>query len=259
MNNSQQHILFWCIVFFSVVVFSFIFWHINQQSNHATVNSGKEDSEQIIWGVDSADYTTEDFYECVIEQYGKPKAWGRYIGTKEGVSRGLDKSEIAFLHERDISIIPIYNLFTDATGYKNGQSEAEQAIEIATAFEVKKGVSLFANIEPEYPVDSAFIQGWTDGVHSSQYKPGIYGLFKEGNAISEAFQEAASSNKKVADDVMIWSSYPQKKVTIKENAPSFNRETPDSVNVSIWQYGIEGEVCNIDTNVLKSEALERLW
>lgn len=253
---------FWVIILISVLSLSFIVWSINfsdKDDDSDSENGENGSGQEILWGVDSATYTTKEIYECVVNNYGEPDAWGRYIGSKKGVSSGLDQDEIDFLHEKDIPIIPIYNHFTDATGYDNGKNEAKKAIEIAKELGIKEGVYLFADIEPEYPVDFAFIQGWTDQLASSPYKSGIYGVFDEGSNLFKAFEAAASENDKVADEVVVWTSYPQEKVTKKDNAPKFNPEAPKSANALIWQYGLDDETCNIDTNLLREKMLEGLW
>lgn len=249
----------WLIIILSVLMIGYFIWNTPHDQSGENNGSSEDQGQEVIWGVDSATYTTDDFYNCVVDHYGKPEAWGRYMGGTEGVSAGLDKSEVAFLHEKDISIIPIYNLFTDATGYVNGKDEAERALDIAETLEIEKGVYLFADIEPNYPVDAEFITGWTETITSSDYKSGIYGVFDEGSDLYNAFETAASENESAFDEVAVWTSYPQIEVTTKENAPPFKPSAPDSAEEVLWQYGIDGETCNIDTSLFKKEVKENLW
>ena len=41
------------------------------------------------WGVDSSQKVTTDLYNCVLNNYGKPEFWGRYLTRVEGASDGL--------------------------------------------------------------------------------------------------------------------------------------------------------------------------
>lgn len=84
-----------------------------------------DNSNELHWGVDSATYTDDDFYACVVDNFGEPVVWGRYLGEKEGVSEGLDADEVQLLHDNDIQILVIYNHVEDARGYDNGVSHAE--------------------------------------------------------------------------------------------------------------------------------------
>src|SRR5699024_6856939 len=116
--------------------------------------------EELVWGVDSASLTTENMLACVEDNFGSPEVWGRYLGDKEDVSRGLTSEEIDLLHANEIKILLIWNHFTDGTGYDHGQNQAEEAIAMAQDMGVPEEVAIFANVEPIYPIDAAFIQGW---------------------------------------------------------------------------------------------------
>lgn len=214
-----------------------------------------KDSEKIYWGVDSATYTTKDSYSCVIDNFGEPKIWGRYLGEIEDVSQGLDKDEVTFLHDKDISILVIYNHFDQATGNDHGVDHAKKAITYAKDLDIPEGVAIFADIEPEFAVDSAFIEGWHDTLQDSKYKPGVYGVFDE-SALLEAFNATEKNTKK---NTIVWSAYPQKEVTTKEKAPKFAPAGPDEAMLYGWQYAIDAETCNIDTNLFKGEILDYLW
>src|SRR5690625_670844 len=109
--------------------------------------SDTDNSNTIIWGVDSASYTDESLYQCVVEHFGQPEIWGRYLGDIEGVSAGLDTEEVSYLQENDIRILVIYNHFSDATGYNHGDEEAKQAISYAEALNIPEGVAIFGYID----------------------------------------------------------------------------------------------------------------
>ncbi len=119
----------------------------------------KQDEDRTFWGVDSASMTTKEVYACVNEQFGKPKIWGRYLGTKEDVSQGITKDESQYLREQEIKILMIYNHFNDARGYDQGVELAKHAVSLADDIGLPKEKAIFADIEPDYPVDASFIQG----------------------------------------------------------------------------------------------------
>jgi hypothetical protein len=218
-----------------------------------------EEPPQILWGVDTASKLDQAFLQCVVDNYGKPSVFGRYLETKEGVSAGLTPEEVELLHQQGIKIIPIYNHFTNATAYESGAQEAQAAITYAQQIGIPEGKAIFADIEPTYPVDENFIRGWIDTLLVSPYKPGIYGVFTNESALTAAYQAAIAANQNVQSQTIIWSSNPNPVVTPKANAPEFHPGAPENVPVSIWQYGINGETCNIDTNLIQSNILDFLW
>jgi hypothetical protein len=218
-----------------------------------------QEPPQLLWGVDTASKLDQAFLQCVIDNYGTPSVFGRYLETKEGVSTGLTPDEVELLHQQGIKIIPIYNHFTNATVYENGAQEAQEAIAYAQQIGIPEGKAIFADIEPTYPVDEAFIRGWVDTLLGSPYKPGIYGVFTNDSTLTAAYQAAITVNQKVQTQSIIWSSNPDPGVTPQVNAPEFQPGAPANVPVSIWQYGIDGEACNIDTNLIQSTILDFLW
>ena len=218
-----------------------------------------EEKPTIVWGIDTASKIDQAFLQCVKDNYGEPAVVGRYLETKEDISMGLTTEEAALLHEQGAKILPIFNHFTDATGYENGAAEAKEAISYAQKIGIPDGVALFADIEPKYPVDEAFIRGWVETLLESPYKPGIYGVLTPESKLSAAYQTAVSKNKQVQDQTILWSSNPDPGVTPKDQAPAYDPGAPENVNVSIWQYGIDGKTCNIDTNLIQSPVLELLW
>lgn len=218
-----------------------------------------QEPPQLLWGVDTASPIDQAFIQCVVDNYGKPTVFGRYLETKEGVSAGLTPEEVELLHQQGIKIIPIYNHFSNATTYEGGVQEAQAAIAFAQQIGIPEGKAIFADIEPTYPVDEAFIRGWVDTLLGSPYKPGIYGVFTNDSALTAAYLAAVASNQNVQSQTIIWSSNPDPGVTPQAKAPEFQPGAPENVPVSIWQYGIDGETCNIDTNLVQSNILEFLW
>lgn len=212
--------------------------------------------QKIYWGVDSASYTDENLYQCVVENFGKPNVWGRYLGDIEDVSAGLDQDEVNYLHENDAHILVIYNHFSEATGYDHGVEEAEQAISLAEELNIPEGVAIFGDIEPDYPVDQDFINGWYETLVSSPYQPGLYGVFNEDSELFKSFHQTTKDTKK---NTILWTAYPQEEITSKDDAPKYNPNGPDDAKVFGWQYAINAKTCNIDTNLFSDDMIDVLW
>jgi|SRR5690625_439340 len=215
-----------------------------------------KDSDKTYWGVDSASLTDKDMYSCVKNNFGEPDVWGRYLGDKGDVSVGLTQDEAKFLHDKDVKILVIYNHFEEAVGYDNGVSEAKQAISYAKDLEIPEDVAIFADIEPNYSVDSAFIDGWYETLDDSNYNTGIYGVFDEDSKLLEAYNATSDDTKK---NTVVWTAEPQKDITTKDNAPKFAADGPDKAMLYGWQYGIEADECEIDTNLFKGDLFDYLW
>jgi hypothetical protein len=229
------------------------------QENSTPEKPAQEQKPTIVWGVDTASSVDQAFLQCVKKNYGAPTVFGRYLETKGDISIGLTKEEVALLHQQGIKILPIFNHFKEAVGYDRGVAEAKEAIAYAQKLGIPKGVAIFADIEPTYPVDEAFIRGWVDTLASSPYKPGIYGVLTPDSKLSAAYQAAASKNKNLKTQTILWSSNPDPGVTAKNKAPAFQPGAPKNITISIWQYGIDGKSCNIDTNLIQSTVLDQLW
>ncbi|HZG73494.1 MAG TPA: glycoside hydrolase domain-containing protein, partial [Chondromyces sp.] len=228
-----------------------------EKENNA--EDGQPNKNQVVWGVDSASLTTNELLACVKENFGNPQIWGRYLGEKEGVSKGLTANEIELLHSNDINILVIWNHFTDATGYENGQNQAREAIQEAKELGIPQGVAIFADIEPNYPVDSEFIRGWFEVMNDSEYAAGIYGIFDAERELSQAFQQAAQSNKDLLENTYLWTAAPNTGITSESNAPEYQPEAPENSLIAGWQYGIDAQACNIDTNLFNGQVLDVVW
>ncbi|RVT58246.1 DUF1906 domain-containing protein [Niallia taxi] len=222
-------------------------------------NNSSEEKPVYIWGIDSASETTEEFYQCVNENFGNPKIVARYLGHNEGVSAGLTSAQIDLIHENDADVLLIHNGFNDATGYDNGVNEAKEAIDLANELGTPDGVAIFADIEPTYPVDAAFIEGWYDEMNASNFEPGIYGVFDSGSELVNTFNQASKNKQEIKDNTFIWSASPSIGVTTEENAPDFDVDAPEGSLAYGWQYGIDAETCNIDTNLFNSKLTDVLW
>src|SRR5690625_1139013 len=124
MNNEQLVTFIFLLGALAVTVF-FINVHHDSDSSDPPDEENNHEESQIYCGVDSASSADDELNTCVQDNFGESEIWGRYIGEKEGVSEGLNKEEVDFLHNKVIHILIIYNHFTDATGFENGVAEAE--------------------------------------------------------------------------------------------------------------------------------------
>ncbi|MBY0098901.1 DUF1906 domain-containing protein [Mesobacillus maritimus] len=226
--------------------------------NEEEGNNNKEE-DRIVWGVDSANLTTEEMIACVGDNFGTPEIWGRYLGEKEGVSKGLTSDEIELLHSNDIKILLIWNHFVDARGYDNGQKQAQDAIKMAQELGVPEGVAIFADIEPDYPVDSEFIRGWFETMNESPYPPGVYGVFDAEQELYAAHEQAGKDNGDLLGNTYVWTAAPNIGVTTQKEAPEYKPEAPDNALIGGWQYGLDAQACNIDTNLFHSDVLDVVW
>lgn len=238
----------------------------NNDSNKEGNNGGRQDEQngqtnedEVVWGVDSASLTTNGLLSCVQDNFGSPKIWGRYLGDKEGVSAGITPAEVELLQSNGVEILVIWNRFNDATGLENGQNEARAAIRLARELGIPEGVAIFADIEPNYPVDSEFIKGWFNVMEASEYRPGIYGIFEARRPLTQAFEQAAADNSAILENTYIWTASPSVGITAENRAPEYKPEAPENALLAGWQYGIDAEACNIDTNLFNSEIMDVLW
>ncbi|WP_026674569.1 glycoside hydrolase domain-containing protein [Alkalihalobacterium bogoriense] len=213
-----------------------------------------------VWGVDSASAVSPSLFECVVNQFGKPEYWGRYLTTVENVSDGLTQEEIQFLQDNRIKIMPIYNVFREAVGYRQGEITATNAIFHARRLGIPTGTFIFANIEHFFMIDEAWLRGWIDAFYPSGFKPDFYNDPVRGQ-FNEAFCQAVINHKRVKEQAVLWSAEPENGVTTKQNRPrTFAPATPDcDALVWGWQYGRDAEECPIDTNLIDRKLYESLW
>lgn len=254
MDNRELLSFIGMIFFLCSLVFLSIF--LNKNDLTYKHDEKKTSDNEIHWGVDSANYTDKEMVKCVKDNLGNPTIWGRYLGDKEGVSSGIDKDEVKLLHDKDVSILIIYNHFTEATGHENGKEAAKEAISLAKDLDIPEDVAIFGDVEPKYPVDSAFLDGWYETLEDSKYAPGLYGVFDEESKLMEAFLD---TDDKVQEDMILWTAHPQEGITSKDDAPEFEPDGPEDANVYGWQYGQDDEKCNVDTNLFKDEVNKYLW
>lgn len=219
---------------------------------------GSGEEKKILWGVDSASFTTENLYRCTQENFGKPAFWGRYLGDRENISAGLTADEAAFLHSKNISILLIYNHVTDARGFDRGVTHAERAASMARELKVPEGRAIFVDIEPGYPIDSDFVKGWYQGMSAEKYMPAMYGVFAKEKELSAAFEKAVTEEKDI-NQMLLWTAHPQTGISVKAKAPKYEPEAPSGAKTLGWQYGIDAKECNIDTNLFNRQIENYLW
>ena len=211
------------------------------------------------WGVDSATNVTNDLYNCVLNNFGKPEYWGRYLSTVQGAAEGLTREEIELLHNNGTKILPIYNDFQEAVGYQQGRNVAINTIFHARRLAIQEGTVLFANVERFFPVDGEWITGFVDVFLPSGYRPGMYHDPIQGQ-FNDTYCSAVSNSPEVANQLILWSAEPELGVTIKAEVPAFNPQKPTCrANVWGWQYGRDAETCPIDTNLIDRKLYNLLW
>src|SRR5699024_9711653 len=130
------------------------------------------------------------------------------------------------------------------------------AIEMAEELGVPEGVAIFGDIEPDFPVDSAFIEGWYETLEDSQYEPALYGVFDEESELMIAYND---TEEEVQENTIVWTAYPQEDVTTEDDAPEYDPQGPENAKVYGWQYAIDAETCVIDTNLFQNEMLDYVW
>jgi hypothetical protein len=233
----------------------------NNNNGNGNDDDGNSDSEDtgFTWGIDTASLTSKNFNMCVKDNFGDPGVVGRYLGDNEGVSAGLTKEEVDLIKSTNDKILLIHNKLSDATGYDNGVQEGEEAIKLAKELGTPEGTAIFVDIEPTFPVNAAFIQGWYDTVSASTYTPGIYGVFEQDSNLTASFNTAASENADIKENTYIWTAAPHTGITTKEKAPEYKPQAPEGSLVIGWQYGIDAQTCNIDTNLFNNKYTDVLW
>lgn len=212
-----------------------------------------------IWGVDSANPVDQELYDCVKKQFGLPKYWGRYLTEIKNVSSGLTKNEIRFIRSKDIKILPIYNVFSEAFGYEKGQLAARNAVFHARRLGIPTNIVLIANVEQFFQVDSAWIRGWVETLYPTGYRSGFYHDPIKGQ-FSQAYCQAVQENNEVAVQAILWSAEPEIGTTSERKAPKYNPAAPScKANVWLWQYGRDAKKCPIYTNLADERILNYLY
>ncbi|MTH53115.1 DUF1906 domain-containing protein [Bacillus mangrovi] len=212
-----------------------------------------------LWGIDSARKADQDLYNCVKKYYGSPKFWGRYLADVPGVSRGLSKLEISFLHSRNIKVMPICTVFDQAVSYEKGTIAVRNAVFHAKRLEIPEGTAIFANIEHFFTVEGEWIAAWAEMLLESGYRPGFYHDPLKGD-FGDAYCKAAGKNSKIAAQSILWSSRPEAGTGKAYEAPDYNPATTlCKGNTWVWQYGREAKQCSINMNLAEDKMLKFLY
>jgi hypothetical protein len=241
---------------------------------------------RIYWGVDSGNTVTEDLYQCVKQNFGKPSFWGRYLGKHK-----LRKEEVDFLHAKGIKILPIRGFPNRKyTTYDQGVQIAQEAISYAEELGIPKGKIIFGDVEHDYSVTEAWIRGFVNAFYPSGYRVGIYSDPLIGT-FGHAYCQAAMKDKKV-QELIIWSDRPSLGTRRPEQVHCFSpiglpcKCLGSSFKPSVWawQYGfndsgviippspqahkMDGKpspylsystICRIDTNLINEKLFLLLW
>jgi hypothetical protein len=233
----------------------------------------KPDPEKIHWGVDANVVVTEQLYQCVIDNFGKPAFWGRYLKEIPGIAEPLTKEEVSFLHGKGIKILLIHSAFKkeETMTYEQGVQIANEAIFYAERVGVPKGKIIFGDIEASYPVTEAWIRGFVHTFYPSGYRVGIYHDPING-AFSSAYCQAAKQDKIVREQTVLWGNQPQLGTLPPDQVRCFLPVRPpcecygsSTPFVWAWQYGEDSETCAIngnrviDTNLINHKLFQILW
>ena len=226
---------------------------------------------RLLWGVDSCKAFTQDWYGAtgllpqITASYGRPDFWGRYLTNT--VCPGISADEVNAAARVHMGILPIYNDYncSNVSGYSTGHSYADAASQAAERLGIPKGKALAIDIEPsgvDCPgaayVDSAFIEGWYDGVYSAGYVPAYYGNGTNGSEFASAWCNTVAVLPNVARDSYLWSFEPSLLGSYtKSNAPAYSPFNPGCAGLAAaWQYQIGSSSAN--PNIDSDEALSQI-
>ncbi len=210
------------------------------------------------WGVDSAARVTEELYQCVVNNFGRPDFWGRYLSQIANVSDGLTAEEVRLIRNKGMKLLPIYNNFTQATGSREGSVAARNAIFKARSLSLAEGSFIFANVENFFDVNAEWIIAWVNTFFDSPYRPGFYADPEKGG-FNAAYCQASAANTRVRQQAVLWSAEPEIGVTTKRRFPLYAPSRPNcEANVWAWQYGRDADACPIDTVLIEQQLFQAL-
>jgi hypothetical protein len=217
---------------------------IDVQAKSATV-----EPTHLLWGVDSCKAFTGDptgeLYPSVVAHLGTPEFWGRYLTNT--VCPGISSSEVALAARHHLGILPIYNDYncSAVSSYATGHAYAVAAVAAANNLGIPTGRLLAIDIEPPGDacpgaanVDSAFIDGWYEGVHDAGYVPVFYGNGTVASEFANAWCAAVSAVPSIGTGSDLWSFEPSLLGGFnKTNAPNYApADTGCPGNIMAWQY-----------------------
>jgi hypothetical protein len=202
-------------------------------------------------------------YPQVSSILGQPDFWGRYLTTTPNCP-GISNAEVAAAAAHHVGFFPIYNAYdcSAVAGYDTGRSYAAEATSAAAGLSIPRGTVVVIDIEPPGPwcsggIDSAFVEGWYDGVSAANYAPGYYGDMTPGSTFESAWCGAVADRSETATGSYLWSFEPSLLGSYnKRTAPDY---APHQVgcagDVVAWQYELSS---GANPDVDHDEALSKL-
>ncbi|MDP9729928.1 DUF1906 domain-containing protein (plasmid) [Alicyclobacillus sp. TC] len=234
------------------------------------------------WGVDSATAANQpltfngiyynSLYDLVVNAYGEPTFWGRYIDQYS-----IDSTEIEFLHNNNVSIMPIFGAsFTESEFesyvYEDGLNIATEAINTAMNLNIPAGTLIFFDLE-NWLVHYSFLEGLADGMFGYDYGAGYYsGGFYAAMGGTEPFNSpyctALNANENMSN-MYLYSNQPEPfGCTIKTNQPTYMPAYPScNTNITVWQYAEQCLTSSssgypngiVDQDICISSAFDLFW
>lgn len=230
------------------------------------VRSAAVQPTHLLWGVDSCKALSGDptgeLFAAVVRKLGTPEFWGRYL--TDTVCPGISAHEAGIAARYHMGILPIYNDYncSDVRYYDTGHAYAVAAVVAAQRIGIPTGRGIAIDIEPPGEacpgagyVDSGFIEGWYDGIHSAGYVPIYYGNGTAGSEFAGAWCAAVSELPNIATGSDLWSFQPSllgsfSKVSNPLFAPY---DTGCAGNTLAWQYVLSaGAVVDVDQDLALS-------
>lgn len=212
------------------------------------------------FGVDSCDPVDQTFLNSVVDEYGWPIFWGRYLSNIPACPNGAPTAnEVSFLHGgnqqgRYIYILLIQNnIAENEPSYSQGISAAFNTQGALSLLGVPSGKVAFADIE-DWAMTSDWIRGWCDGMAQSQWG---YGLYCTPSAVQSNFCQAMLIDNNVANCV-IYSNEPQ-----TGSCAAGADWNPDNIccpsvcmETKVWQYHIS---CPDNVDLNETIDLSLMW
>ncbi len=205
---------------------------------------------RLLWGVDSCkaitgDPSGQELYSSVVYHLGTPQFWGRYLTNT--VCPGISAAEIALAARQHMGFLPIYNDYdcSAVSSYGTGHGYAVAAVAAAHNLGIPQGRVLAVDIEPPGDacpgaayVDSAFIDGWYEGVHDAGYVPVFYGNGTTGSEFAGAWCTAVAAVPTIGTGSDLWSFQPSLLGQFSlSNFPDYSPyDTGCAGNILAWQY-----------------------
>jgi hypothetical protein len=202
-----------------------------------------------IFGLTVPDTVNTTRYNALTTQYGTLGFWMRYLVSISGVCTAITTTEITFIHSKSAKIIFIWNgaHSSQVSTAAQGTADAASTVAALTALGVptSQGYIVYNDIESNWPVTSAYMIAYYNGVISS-YAVGFYGPTAQ-TVFNTAFCAARTSVGAIA----LFTPHPQLTTyPTPPSLPTWNPNAPSCItqsNISFWQYKISGDtVYNYD-------------